>query len=250
MSLPPPPIQVSKPGPPRGVSLPGRPRKRSLPTPPRARSFSEESLRRGCPRRSLSTAARGKAQTGSLHLPPTLRRTTSPSPKISRTLQLAAWRDSSNERPATSDAGANRAVIGRCSSLSIARSSLPPVSLFSRQIKTPPLALSMKLSTPKPRSATLPAATAAAMATTPSTMFHPTVRYSRKRPRASRSARGVSLNGGSPLRSAVGRWSPAGRCCVRCRNLPISTRTARPEHEPDPLRNRSRRALRQHSSRW
>ena len=39
MSLPPPPIQVSKPGPPLSMSLPGPPRERSLPIPPRAKSF-------------------------------------------------------------------------------------------------------------------------------------------------------------------------------------------------------------------
>ena len=39
---------------------------------------------------------------------------------------------------------------------------------------------------PKPKSATLPAATAPSTATTPSTTFHPTVSHSRRTPRASR----------------------------------------------------------------
>ncbi len=73
----------------------------------------------------------------------------------------------------------------RRSSASTASWSLMRPSARSRQMSTDPEALSTKLSMPKPSSATLPAASAAAIAMTPSTRFHPTVRYSRRSARAS-----------------------------------------------------------------
>ena len=63
---------------------------------------------------------------------------------------------------------------------------------------TEPEADSTKLSIPNPSRATDPDAMAAAIATTPSTMFQPTVRYSRRSARASRRGRsiGASVIGG------------------------------------------------------
>src|SRR3990172_9287566 len=69
-----------------------------------------------------------------------------------------------------------------CSMRSSSRS--PPVSARRRQTRTDPEMVSTKLSTPKAIRAMLPATTPAPTAMRPSTMFQPTVRYSRRRPRA------------------------------------------------------------------
>ena len=71
----------------------------------------------------------------------------------------------------------------RWSSRSISSGSRARRSARSRQIRMSPEVVSTKLSMPKPSRATLPAASAAATETTPSTMFQPTVRYSSRSPR-------------------------------------------------------------------
>ncbi len=90
-------------------------------------------------------------------------------------------------------------------------------SARSRQISTAPEAVSTKLSTPKPSSATLPAASAAASAITPSTTFQPTVRYSSPSARRSSNSRSkpwvaLTVNGSSEHESP-GRSRPARRPC-------------------------------------
>ncbi len=61
----------------------------------------------------LSTSARGKAETGPLHLSTTLRRTTGPSPKVGCLLELPARQDPSNERLRASRSGANGTIVVR-----------------------------------------------------------------------------------------------------------------------------------------
>ena len=79
----------------------------------------------------LSTAARGKTETGSLHLTSTLRRTTGPSPKVGCALELATRQDPPDERSSTSGPSANRTVEFRCQVHSSPTSS-PRGSLLGR----------------------------------------------------------------------------------------------------------------------
>ena len=77
-------------------------------------------------------------------------------------------------------------------------------SACSRQIRTDPDADSTNESMPKPSRATEPAASPAVIATRPSTMFQPTVRYSRRSARCRRAARwpGARLTDGSDRRAS------------------------------------------------
>src|SRR2546430_1209359 len=74
-------------------------------------------------------------------------------------------------------------------------------------MRTAPEALSTKLSMPKPRRATLPARTAAEMTTTPSTTFHPTVRYSSRRAR-------LSNRGAVPEARSILEWRSRMACLL------------------------------------
>src|ERR1051325_11830779 len=92
-----------------------------------------------------------------------------------------------------------------------------------RHTMTAPLAHSTKLSSPNPRSAMLPTATAAATATMPSRLFQPTGRYARRSDLRSRGARWALPK---PTRRGIvlmRRGAPPAR---RPRSAPRSSRRA------------------------